>query len=171
MKRALHKGKTYNRLTVVEDTFPKLRCLCFCGKEHYVLAGNLVSGNVKSCGCRRTESRLSKDNKYKTHGLAGTLEYTMWTRSKRRAKEADISFTLEPTDIHIPEICPVLGMTLRRTHAGRIEDDSPSLDRIDNNDGYHKYNVRVISNKANRMKHTFSLKDLERFMAYIKGEV
>lgn len=155
----------------MEDTFPKLRCLCSCGKEHYVLAGNLVSGNVKSCGCRLVESRLSKDNKHRTHGLARTLEYTMWTRSKRRAKEANIPFTLEPTDIVIPNVCPVFGIKLRRTHAGKIEDDSPSLDRVDNSKGYHKSNVRVISNKANRMKYTFSLEDLEKFLNYMKGEL
>lgn len=59
-------GKKFGRLTVAEYTgdsksgSPIWRCLCECGNEINVKAGNLRSGNTKSCGC------LSSDNTQKT---------------------------------------------------------------------------------------------------------
>lgn len=35
------------------------KCLCDCGNYHVASASNLKHGNVKSCGCKTTEMRLS----------------------------------------------------------------------------------------------------------------
>ena len=52
-------GQRFGMLTAVEPTEERRygsvvwRCRCDCGNEKFVAAGNLVSGGVKSCGCRR----------------------------------------------------------------------------------------------------------------------
>lgn len=50
-------GNRYGRLTVLELAEKSRRviwkCLCDCGKETEVDAGNLRSGSTKSCGCMR----------------------------------------------------------------------------------------------------------------------
>ena len=64
-------GKTYNDLSViglitryknyknkkVKSTF--FKCRCICGKIKIILAGNVCSGGIKSCGCKRRE-RINK---------------------------------------------------------------------------------------------------------------
>jgi len=46
--------------------------------------------------------------------------------------------------------CPVLGINL--VHGVESSHNSPSLERIDNNKGYVKGNILIISSRANTMK-------------------
>jgi hypothetical protein len=80
-------------------------------------------------------------------------EYKLWHAARSRSKRKGMEFNIEVSDIVIPELCPYLNVPM----------DSPSLDRIDNNLGYVKGNVEVISLKANRMKNNASLKELISF--------
>jgi hypothetical protein len=89
----------------------------------------------------------------------------MLSRVKCRAKKFDIPFNLEEADIVIPEICPVLGLTLKRsTGRGSWKDCSPSLDRIVPKLGYVKGNVRVISARANLLKSNATAEELEKVL-------
>lgn len=54
-------------------------CRCRCGKEWVVLAQLLVSGNTKSCGCRRAHG----DWKY-SHRMSGTRIYWVWSAMIQR---------------------------------------------------------------------------------------
>lgn len=74
----------------------------------------------------------------------------LWRRAKERAAARGLEFTLSPDEILIPPKCPALGIPLRLT--GERSPYSPSLDRIDPFDGYVSGNVRVISDRANRLK-------------------
>lgn len=77
----------------------------------------------------------------------------MRNRAQQRAKRRGLECTITPDDIHIPDVCPILGCKLE-THPGHTggKDNSPTLDRIDNTKGYIPGNVQVISSLANRMK-------------------
>ena len=46
-----------------------------------------------------------------------------------------------------------------------------SLDRVDNDKGYVKGNIRVISRKANLLKSSLTLEILENIIKYIKKEI
>lgn len=62
-----------------------------------------------------------------------------------------LEFSLTVDNVHWPERCPVLGMVL--TYGGKgFNDSAASFDRIDNTKGYTPDNVRIMSNRANRLK-------------------
>jgi len=71
----------------------------------------------------------------------------------------------------LPKSCPILGMKLNYTREkggkGR-QDDSPSIDRIDNTQGYVVGNVHIISWKANRIKSNGTPEELIAVGGYIK---
>lgn len=81
-------------------------------------------------------------------------------RARDRARRGALAFSLGRTDIIVPRRCPVLGLPI--TPGKKRSATSPSLDRIDPLEGYVPGNVRVISDKANRLKGDRNLKDLRR---------
>jgi hypothetical protein len=89
---------------------------------------------------------------------------------KSRAKKNNIEFTISEKDIIVPEFCPVLGIKLQSGICTPI-DNSPSVDRFDNNIGYTKYNIRVISHRANQLKRDATIEELEHIILYMKGEL
>lgn len=71
--------------------------------------------------------------------------------AKSRAKRRGIPFDIIPSDIIIPERCPVLGIPLQLSNGVRGP-ASPSIDRIIPELGYVKGNVVVTSWRANDIK-------------------
>ena len=63
------------------------------------------------------------------------------------------------SDIHIPDTCPVLGIPLFREGKDTWM-NAPSLDRIDNEKGYTKENVIVVSRRANILKKDAKINEL-----------
>ena len=76
-------GKKFNRLTVLGflTIERKWECLCDCGKLKIVSTGNLLNGDVKSCGCLAKELLLKRN---KTHGKRHTREYNIYRHIKDR---------------------------------------------------------------------------------------
>jgi len=95
-------------------------------------------------------------------------EKFMLTRCKARAKQKGIEFTITLEDIHIPSHCPVLNIPLF-VSIGRMTNNSPSLDRIDNDRGYIPGNVLVISNRANKIKGNSTPDELIRIGMFYKS--
>ena len=85
--------------------------------------------------------------------------------AKQRAKRRNQKFSITVEDIIIPEVCPILLVSLKKYD----KNWAPSLDRVDNTEGYEKGNVRVISKRANSLKGDMSIEDIERLLAYAKG--
>lgn len=97
-------------------------------------------------------------------------ERIMYSSAKARAKKRGFDFSIDLADIIIPSVCRILGIPLI-VNIGKVQDTSPTLDRVNNKLGYIKNNVRVISYKANRLKNTLTPETLERILQYIKGEI
>lgn len=89
--------------------------------------------------------------------------------ARRRSKRLGVPCTITADDIEIPARCPVLGIRLKpsRGGTGGPSDNSPTLDRLVPSKGYVPGNVRVISNKANRIKSDATLKDLVAVAHYV----
>lgn len=85
------------------------------------------------------------------------------------AKQRGMDFNIDFEDVIIPEVCPILGIPIvsgiQTGSGGNM--NSASLDRIDNNKGYIKGNVQVISHKANSMKFTATPEELLLFADWI----
>jgi hypothetical protein len=86
----------------------------------------------------------------------------MWLVARRRAAKLGIPFSIEPSDITIPDTCPMLGIPIKRS-VGHKSANSPSLDKKIPSLGYVKGNVWVISDKANTMKQDATPEQLVTF--------
>lgn len=124
-----------------------------------VTCGNKLCGKVfvfrggPAHFLRRESHYCSRSCKNTTHGQAGTQRHGIWERTKKRAKENGVSFSLELADIpDIPHHCPILGIEIKANEKSGPLDSSPSLDRLVPSLGYVPGNVRIISNRANRIR-------------------
>jgi len=96
----------------------------------------------------------------------------VFSQAKHRAKKSGMDFCIEHEDIDLPTHCPALGTKLdylRQNEVYTLE-TSPSLDRVNNNLGYVKGNVRVISLKANLLKKNGTLEEFKGIVRYLEGE-
>lgn len=89
---------------------------------------------------------------------------TQLYRIKSKCNKTGIDFDLTPEDVIVPDRCPVLDIPIK--HNDRLQDDSPSIDRIDPNGGYTKDNIIVVSWKANRLKSNANFIELIRVATF-----
>lgn len=112
-------------------------------------------GLRKCLECRRQYHTLVKTE---------NPQKVLWWNAKSRAKRKGLEFTIRPSDIVIPKVCPLFGIPLDsrdRLHA-------PSLDRRDSSKGYTPDNVFVISFKANRLKSNATVDQLKALLDYME---
>lgn len=112
------------------------------------------SGHTAHCiDCTKTKVRSEEHRAYQRRYQKEntTLEQAMLNRSKSRAKRKGFEHSITIEDIHIPDNCPLLGIPLIKGETS-VQENSPTLDRIDSSKGYVKGNVWVISYKANTIK-------------------
>jgi hypothetical protein len=118
--------------------------------------------------------------KYKKKEWAATVKRRTtkagWLRHvlngvRHRAGLRGLEFALSEQDIHVPDVCPVLGVELdfspSNGKAIRHQPNRPSIDRFDNSKGYTPDNVFVISYRANALKSDACLDELKRVCAYM----
>jgi hypothetical protein len=91
---------------------------------------------------------------------------------RARAKKEGLDCTLTIEDIHIPDRCPVFGTPLRAIVgcdgvSPTSLRHSPSVDRVNNDLGYTKDNICVISFRANDIKKDATLSELRGLLAYM----
>lgn len=86
----------------------------------------------------------------------------LWANAKKRAEVKKLEFNLKLEDIIIPEFCPILTIPIFTGTKNNYK-NSPSLDRIDNEKGYVKENIKVISTLANTMKNSATKEQLLTF--------
>jgi hypothetical protein len=156
LKRSRHflLGRTFGRLTVISSGTPVPRkgfsylCRCSCGRYMTATTAHLVTGQTKSCGCllREWYERTAT-----THGAARRnraddrlrIIYDCWRGTKRRCFAQKSKnwehygkrgiFCCSSWSHSFPIFLADVGAGWRK---------GLSLDRIDNNDGYHPGNVQ-----------------------------
>ncbi len=126
-----------------------------------------------SCFYKRQLNRISncreKLNKKAREYRKKCPEQAMVNAAKKRAKKENLPFNLDRMDIAIPEFCPVLGIKIKMCEGKRgAGDSSPTIDRINNNLGYVKGNIQVISWRANRLKNDGNSIEHELVFNYIQ---
>lgn len=89
--------------------------------------------------------------------------HRMCVEARSRAKKRELEFSITKDDVKWNDVCPVLGIaiTMERSKGHGGDNHSPSLDRIDNDKGYVPGNVRLISNRANKLKNTMTKEECQ----------
>ena len=119
---------------------------------------------------RKAAAKRKASGAISEYELANYITQRMLRAAKCRAKERNVPFNLTADDITIPECCPILGIPLYHS-AGKATDNSPSLDRVIPSLGYVTGNVRVISNRANRIKFDATLDELQAIVQYLSEAI
>lgn len=126
---------------------------------------NIKNGFGKVCKvCRKQERPRQKEKNFYHQWLRDALN-----RSKQRALLLGLPYNLTYEylqNIH-KDTCPVLGIKLDYFTKNRDE-TTPSLERIDNNKGYLKGNVCIISLRANILKNNATIKEMEQILSWYK---
>ena len=123
-----------------------------------------ILGNRRGNICRKCGNEY-----YIKHSAAKKMLYA----AKKRAKEANRDFCLTEEDIVVPKNCPILGAELKEgigvgARASFSQSPyAPTLDRVDNDLGYVRENIAVISKRANYLKNNGSFKELLAIVAFI----
>ena len=91
-----------------------------------------------------------------------------------RAKSSNLPFNLTEEDLVIPEVCPVLNISIHQSWGvAGVEDNKdncPSVDRLIPSLGYVKHNVRIISARANRIKTDSTPQEIKLVYEYTMRE-
>ena len=148
----------------------------YCKKEYNFKGGQAHFNRTKkhycSRSCQGNGNNVVLGNKI--HGLGGPGDkkdkrYTIFHGAKKRALKKGFDFNLEIEDIpEIPKFCPILGIEIKANIIGQPLDSSPSLDRIDSSKGYIKNNIKIISNRANRIKSDATIEELQKLINFLK---
>lgn len=96
------------------------------------------------------------------------LRKRLWSRRRREARGRGLEFNLTLDDLLVPLCCPVLGIPLIPNSKSGPCANSPTVDRIDNTQGYVPDNIVVVSSKANRMKNNGNLAELKQVLLWMK---
>lgn len=129
-------GDRFGRLVVI-TRLPKSKivCKCDCGNTKTIIAGNLASGNTKSCGCMKSDHAR---NVSKTHGHAcedkKSGAYRAWLCMRQRCKR--------DKDYVGVEVCDRWSDFIEFYKDMGDRPDGMSLDRIDGSKGYAPDNCR-----------------------------
>lgn len=100
----------------------------------------------------------------------------MWKSMKKSARTRGIIRAITKADLRglLPTHCPVLGIELDYSHGtkgGKMQPNSPSVDRIDSTKGYVPGNIAVISARANTLKSNATIHELRRLVRYMEDRL
>lgn len=163
-------GKKFGELTVIafdsyrenkDRRFDYWKVSCSCGKTKSVRGNSLVSGGVKSCGCKLKEHYAQLGNIAKVRNslpLGEAALNTLLNNYRTRAKRKKISFSLSiklfmdlvKQDCYYCGAKPSNFLKKKRMNGGITYN---GIDRVDNSLGYVKDNCVPsceICNKAKR---------------------
>lgn len=131
-------------------------------REYYYKNKEKIREQRKTQRSRSHESRILERQKWRVENQQEAL----WKSAKNNAVNKGREFSIIPTDIVIPEVCPYLGTPITNIQGqGRVWTNA-SLDRKDSSKGYTKDNIQVISILANCMKQHATE---EQLLAFAQG--
>lgn len=146
-------GEKHGNLTVLERAKNRKKttmwkCMCECGKLTVVSSGNLRNGITKSCGClsrRKSAERATK------HGAGYEPWYGQWKAMIRRMtnpKDDAYAHYVLAKNLTIDDNFIVDPWAFYE-EIGEFPGKGYTIDRIDNEEGYIKGNLRWVTQAEN----------------------
>ena len=123
-----------------------------------------VNPRCKSCSAKRAEYVREQ----RKHNWKYNPTKHMFHNSRQRAKRTGLEHTITINDIIIPDYCPVFGIKLE-TGDRKDHNNAPSIDRIDNNRGYVKDNIIIVSTRANILKKDATIDEIIMLAKFYSG--
>jgi hypothetical protein len=93
-----------------------------------------------------------------------------FTRKKQNVKSSKWEWSILPSDLTFPLVCPILGIDLDWFAEVRAE-NSPSFDRIDSSKGYVPGNVIICSWRANRIKNDGTVEEHRKIYEFLEKKL
>ena len=162
-KKELPKSSFYGNNTLSPYC---IECTKKYRRERRPLIKDKVNRKLRERRANDPEFR-DKINQQKREHFRRRVAYYKVLNARQRAERKGIEFSITEEDIEIPEYCPLLGIKIEVGTRKNYE-NSPSLDRKDPSKGYVKGNVWIVSKKANSMKNSASLEELELLVKNLK---
>lgn len=137
-----------------------VKCIVCGVTEKYEFLHQLKNGN--SLMCKKCSIKNIKRNRRKPRMLTKDISFIIFNNIRRQANIRNIEFNISPNYLQDLLIfqnykCKLsnLDISLSKTINGKKdrEENTASLDRIDNNKGYIENNVQWVHKKVNYMKH------------------
>jgi len=150
-------GTVFGDLTLIKSGIKmpgrnsrRVEVRCICGEEKFVLPAHLVSGAIKSCGCRKRR-RGSAHPKYTGHEeISGSHFRHMEDMARKRGILFKVTIQyLWNLYIQQNRKCALTGAPLDMWPK---KDRTASLDRIDSKLPYRKGNLQWVHKAVNMMK-------------------
>lgn len=176
-------GRIFGRLTVIKsvERLPKHKgtsvglfwdCKCSCGGDTTVSGKNLRQGNIKSCGCLRSDitKKLRKEEALSRYGKTTKKRvinnYKINARKKKRIFNIDDKtfFTLTQMPCYF---CGSTPSNICKNGFNNGDFTYNGLDRLDNNLGYESYNVVPCCKRCNLAKHTMTVQEFKQWIELV----
>ena len=144
-------------------------CKCDCGNIHKVLATNLLSEKIKSCGCLGGSYGKNNVNWRGHEEISGQYWKSLQIRAKRKNFPVSISIR-DAWNIFIDQqkMCALSGIPLTFPKNRKEKSSATaSLDRIDSSKGYISGNVQWVHKDVNSMKMDFT----EKYLRELCGKI
>jgi len=127
-----------------------------------------ASDNWKASGGRKGARNTWTKNNPKSMWASMVL-----CGARQRAKGKDVAFNITKDYILsiLPDNCPIFGTPFAFSGNKKICPESPSLDRIDPKLGYVVGNIAVISMKANVIKSSANVEEIQKVADWLKTKI
>lgn len=155
-KKPLFPFQRFGKLTVIKFSYTKrendryidyYECICDCGNKKITRRRNLLSKNVKSCGCLHLESVVK-------HGLRNTKLYSIWINIKQRCYNKNNTNYKYYGKIGIimceewkNDVVVFYNWAIKNGYKENKKRNTLTIDRIDNKKGYFPENCRWVTMK------------------------
>lgn len=155
MIRVKLEGKRFGELIVIRqllkrDKNRKIRwkCRCSCGNTTITTSNCLLTGNTKSCGCKKYNWKYLNLKHGESSGINKTKEYRTWRNIKSRCLNINNIDYVYYGKRGIT-ICNEWKKSFENflKDVGRAPGKNFTLERINNNGNYEKFNCKWVTRK------------------------